>query len=80
MASPENAILAHRRAFWVSIARILLIEVLALIALAGLAVAYVDWSSEVAWSEFLAASKWQSLEANQTLHPIKDHKSCSRKA
>jgi len=80
VASPENAILAHRRAFWLSIARILLIEILVLIALAGAVLAYLDWSSEAAWSEFLAASKWQSLEANQTFHTIKDLKSCNRKA
>jgi hypothetical protein len=80
VALPENAILAHRGAFWLSIARILLVEILVLIALAGAAVVYLDWSSEAAWSEFLAASKWQSLEANQTLHTIKDLKSCNRKA
>ena len=79
MASLEKPGPAHRRAFWVSIVKTLLVEVLALIALAGVAVAYLNWSSEVAWSEFLAASRLHELDSSQTIRPIKDHRTCNRK-
>ena len=79
MASPENPKSAHRRAFWVSIVKTLLVQVLTLIALAGAAVAYLNWSSEVAWSEFLAASRLHDLEPGQTIRPIKDYRTCNRK-
>ena len=35
------------------IVRILLVQVMVLLALAGAVVRYVNWSSEVAWQEFL---------------------------
>jgi hypothetical protein len=48
---------ASRRGFWPSIARIFVVEILVLLALLFAIVAYLNWSSEVAWAEFLAASK-----------------------
>jgi hypothetical protein len=33
------------------------VEILVLLALSAAIVAYLNWSSEVAWTEFLAASK-----------------------
>lgn len=39
------------------IVRILLVQVMVLLALAGAVVRYVNWSSEVAWQEFLSASR-----------------------
>jgi hypothetical protein len=46
-----------RQAFWLSIARILVAEILVLVLLSAAAVAYLNWSSEIAFAEFLAASK-----------------------
>jgi hypothetical protein len=45
------------RRFWPSIVRIAVIEVVVLLALAGLFVAYLNWSSEASFAEFLAASQ-----------------------
>ena len=46
--------------FWPSIVRIAIIEIVALLALAGVFVAYLDWSSEANFAEFLAASQTQT--------------------
>lgn len=52
---------AHRpQGFWSSIAWIVALEVVLLLAFAGAVVAYINWSSEVAFAEFLAASKMQA--------------------
>jgi hypothetical protein len=48
------------RRFWPSIVRIAVIEVVLLCVLAGLFVAYLNWSSEASFAEFLAASKVQA--------------------
>jgi hypothetical protein len=45
------------RGFWLSIVRIAVIEIVLLLALAGVSVAYLNWSSEASFAEFLAASK-----------------------
>ena len=42
---------------WLGIVRILLVQVLVLLALAGAVVWYVNWSSEAAWQEFIGANK-----------------------
>jgi hypothetical protein len=42
---------------WPAFARILSIQLLVLLALSGAFVRYVNWSSDAAFSEFLAASK-----------------------
>jgi len=39
------------------IVRILLVQVMVLLALAGAVVRYVNWSSEVAWQEFLSTNR-----------------------
>jgi len=48
------------RGFWPSIVRIAFVEVVLLLALAGLFVSYLNWSSEATFAEFLAASKAQT--------------------
>ena len=42
---------------WPAIVRILLVQVLVLLALSGAFVRYVNWSSDRAWEEFIAADK-----------------------
>lgn len=53
------------RRFWPSIVRIAVIEVVLLLALAGVFIAYLNWSSEASFAEFLAASQ----AANQAAQP-----------
>jgi flagellar basal body-associated protein FliL len=50
----------RQRKFWPSIIWIVIIEVVALAALAGVFVAYLNWSSEANFAEFLAASQTQA--------------------
>ena len=45
------------RRFWPSIVRIAVIEVVVLLALAGLFIAYLNWSSEASFAEFLSVTK-----------------------
>jgi hypothetical protein len=42
---------------WIGIVRTLLIQVLVLVALSGALIRYVNWSSDEAFSEFLATSQ-----------------------
>ena len=62
-ASDEAALEAEAarrfRKSWPSIVRIAIIEVVVLVALAGAFVAYLNWSSEESFAEFLAVSKMQ---------------------
>jgi hypothetical protein len=58
---------------WPSIVRIIVLEILLLIALAGAFVYYLNWSSEAALSEFMAPG-------NPPLQAAKDHPSCRRSA
>jgi len=64
------------KGFWLSIARIALLEVTVLIALAGAAVVYLDWSSKTAFAEFLAATKVSS--PGSSLHAVKGRAPCDR--
>ena len=45
------------RRFWPSIVRIAVIEVVVLLALAGVFIAYLNWSSEASFAEFLSVTK-----------------------
>jgi hypothetical protein len=58
---------------WPSIVRIIVLEILLLLALAGAFVYYLNWSSEAALSEFMATG-------NPPLQAAKDHPSCRRSA
>ena len=54
---------------WPAIVRLIVLEILLLLALAGAFIYYLNWSSEVAMSEFMAASK-------APLQSVTDHASC----
>ncbi len=58
---------------WPAIVRLIILEILVLLALAGAFVYYLNWSSEVAMSEFMAASKAQ-------IHAVRVHSSCGDSA
>jgi hypothetical protein len=42
---------------WLGILRTLLVQVAVLLALSGAVVCYLNWSSDAAWAEFIAASQ-----------------------
>jgi hypothetical protein len=50
--------------FWPSIVRIIVLEIIVLLALASAVVAYLNWSSEAAFAEFLAASEMQAAPSS----------------
>jgi LPS O-antigen subunit length determinant protein (WzzB/FepE family) len=58
---------------WPSIVRIIIVEILLLLALAFALVYYLNWSSDAAVSEFMATG-------SLTLHTVKDHPPRGRSA
>jgi hypothetical protein len=78
VASPVNQRIETRRAFWASIARIFVIEIVVLIALSAAIVGYLNWSSEIAWAEFIATSQLQAPQSNQSLHAVTHRTPCGR--
>jgi len=71
---------SRRPGFWWSIARIFLVETLVLLALAAAVVAYLNWSSEVSWAEFLAASQQPVPAPYSAVQPVKARSACERRA
>ena len=80
MPSPVNDSPARSRSFWPAIVRTLLIEILVLLALSGAIVAYLNWSSETAWAEFLAASKQSAPAPTTPMQTVRGQAQCARKA
>ena len=78
LSADHNAV--PRRGFWPAIVRILLVEILLLVALSGAVVGYLNWSSEAAWAEFNAASKLSASEPKAPIQTVKGHMPCERKA
>jgi hypothetical protein len=75
--NPEN-----RRIDWLGIFRILLVQVLVLLALSAAFVRYLDWSSEQAWAEFSRATKSSVPVTTQPATPVqsvKDKAACARR-
>ena len=71
---------------WLMIARIMAIQALVLVALAGAVVWYVNWSSETAWQEFIGADKPpvsgpnHQPQSQAPLQTVKGKAPCGRKA
>jgi len=57
MPSLGNQSPLNRGIDWLGFARILIMQVLVLLALTGAFIRYLDWSSDRAWAEFIAASQ-----------------------
>jgi hypothetical protein len=57
------------RKFWPSIVRIAVVEVVLLLALAGVFIAYLNWSSEATFAEFLAANGTGKAQATPVAPP-----------
>ncbi|HSY55367.1 MAG TPA: hypothetical protein VK834_02850 [Bradyrhizobium sp.] len=51
-----------------------------LLALAVAIVAYLNWSSEAAFAEFLAASQPSAAAPSSSLHAVKGRAPCDRSA
>jgi hypothetical protein len=56
MSSLENRDATNRGAIWLEIVRIALAQLVVLLALSGVFVRYVSWSSDATWAEFRAAN------------------------
>ncbi len=57
MPSPRNPSRENRGLDWLGIARTVVLEVLVLLALAGVFIAYLSWSSRTAFEEFIKAGE-----------------------
>ena len=66
------------RASWPSIIRIIVLEIVLLLALAAAFVGYLNWSSEIAFAEFLSAGKTPAAPSS-SLDAVKAP-SCARGA
>jgi hypothetical protein len=80
MPSSAHQSPVHHRSFWPAIIRTLLVEVLVLLALSGAIVGYLNWSSEMAWAEFKAASKLSAPESAMPVETVRAHAHCDRNA
>ena len=80
MTSSANNSTARRRGFWPSIVWILLVEIFVLLVLSGAIVAYLNWSSDAAWAEFVAASKLPAPGPTTPIQAVKGQAHCTRKA
>ncbi len=70
-----------RRIDWLGISRILLVQVLVLLALSVAFIRYLDWSSDQAWEEFSRAIKSSDPVTTQPATPVravKDKKPCAK--
>ncbi len=63
--------------FWLSYARILLIQIVVLVALSGAVVAYLNWSSAQSFAEFVSAGAMLA-PANPSLQSIRGTNPCDR--
>jgi hypothetical protein len=78
--SPANCSPTSRQSFWPAIVRTLLVEVLVLLALSAAIVGYLNWSSDTAWAEFIAANKPSAPGPTMPVQTVKRQTHCDRKA
>lgn len=70
---------------WPAVARTLLFQIIVLLALAGAFIGYVNWSSDVAFEEFVTATKPAPqdskfhLQAATSVYAVKGQAACVRK-
>jgi hypothetical protein len=83
--SPRNQGPEQSRFDWPAILRILLVQVLVLLALATAFVRYVNWSSDQAWAEFSRAVTVPAPDAKteppsaSPMRAVKDRVPCARR-
>lgn len=78
MPSPSNNSPASSRRFWPAIVRTLLVEILVLLALSGAIVGYLNWSSDAAWAEFMAAGNLAAPGPIAPIQTVKNKAPCDR--
>jgi hypothetical protein len=70
---------------WPAIVKTLLVEIAVLVALAGALVFYVNWSSEVAFEQFMNADRSSAAQAEHrppspiSVRTVKARANCDRK-
>jgi hypothetical protein len=70
---------------WRGIGTTVVVEILVLLALAVAVVRYVEWSSDVAFAEFMSATKPSASDPNRSgefstaTRPVKGRSACPRK-
>jgi hypothetical protein len=75
----------HRGVDWPAVVRTLLMQLLVLLALSAAVIRYLDWSSETAWAEFIAASKSSVAEprdrqqSSTPVQTVRGQKPCAPK-
>jgi hypothetical protein len=84
--SPDKATQPKHGIDWPRIVRILAIQFAVLLAVSGAVIFYLDWSSDAALAEFIAATKSPAFGSNHpwqpptAIQPVKGKTTCSRKA
>jgi amino acid transporter len=78
MPSAADRSAAHRGNVWLGIVRILLIQVIVLVALSAAIVGYLNWSSEMAWQEFVAATEPPAPKPKLPMQTVIDVPPCDR--
>jgi hypothetical protein len=76
MPSPANSSTNRRGNFWPAIAGIFVAEIVVLLVLSAAFVAYLNSSSDVAFAEFVAASKLSAAAPHSPLQAVKGHAPC----
>lgn len=65
MPSPDNQNQTSRGIDWPGIVRIMLAQVLVLLALSGALIFYLNWSSDASWADFIGANQSSASEPAQ---------------
>ena len=84
MPSPDKATQKKHGLDWPRIVGILVVQLAVLLALSGAVIFYLDWSSDAAQAEFMAAIKSSAAAPNHPSQPtpirsVKAKMSCARK-
>jgi hypothetical protein len=84
MQSPGNQNQENSGINWLAVVRILLVQVLVLLALSGVIIGYLEWSSDAAWAEFIASTPWASDTGGPSfrapVHAVRNPAFCIRSA
>jgi flagellar basal body-associated protein FliL len=88
MSSTGQQSKLNRYIDWLMIVRIMLVQVLVLVALAGAVVWYLNWSSDAAWQEFISTHKppvsspngQPQSQSQAPVQAVKGKAGCRRKA
>ncbi len=82
MQPPGNPNPQARGVDWPAIFRILLIQVLVLLALSAALIRYLEWSSDQAWAEFSRTTRSvpPATQPATPLQPVKAKATCTRRA